>query len=253
MGSLIAFAAVAVDVAFEPQDLDLGDRARTEQRFGGIEFALCQVEAQRGGIAAGAHLDRFLVALRQLLAGYADLGFELHATGIVEAALLRGDLREFALDFGRQGKRLAFGKRRQPCRLGDQRDVLGAVLAQRGNEAGLVDLEQQLILLDHLPLADKYLRNDSAIDRLDDLQLAGGDDLAGAARHLIHFGKRRPDQQHQQDHADRAQDGAGAQWLLLQARPLGIADPVEILVVAVRHPAREQAVDEGRGTLLRRR
>ena len=109
------------------------------------------------------------------------------------------------IDLGRQHERRVLGQGTQARGLGQQRKILHAVFPQRRNKARFVDPEQRLARLDRLAFAHQDFRDDAAVDRLDHLQLARGDDLADAARHLIHRREGRPQHQHQQNDADRAQ------------------------------------------------
>ena len=86
---------------------------------------------------------------------------------------------------GREGDVAAFRLRRQARDLAFQRHLLGAVLAQFRLEAGGVDAQQDLALLDHLAFADQHVGEDAALQVLDHLDLRGGNDLAHADRDFV--------------------------------------------------------------------
>src|SRR3546814_8608176 len=89
--------------------------------------------------------------------------------------------------------------------LAEQAQLLELQLAARGREARVVHPEHDLALLDQLARMDQDLLDDAALQRLDDLKLAGGDNLSFAARDLVDLRPAGPEDDDRQDGYDREQ------------------------------------------------
>jgi hypothetical protein len=211
-----AFAAKARDVALEAQQFHLGDGARTDQRLGHRQFARRQFVRLGRLFVLGAHLDQFLLTLRQLLAGNRGRRFELAAPRLIQAPLLFGSARVFLEHLVRDLERDTLGQRPQTRGLGDQRRVLHAALAHRRHETRLVDAQQDLLGFDDITLVHQNLVHDTAVEALQNLQLPRRNDLALAARDFVDLADRRPHDEQREGHADRLEQDARAQGLLLQ-------------------------------------
>lgn len=114
-------------------------------------------------------------------------------------------------------------------------------------------LQEQVAGLDDLAFAHRDVLDHAAIDRLHDLQLARRAHLGLAPRDFIHLREGGPQQQHDHHHRGDSQQGARTQRLLLQARPVGVARPVEAVVALDRRQPRYQPAKntgaETRGTI----
>ena len=158
-------------VALEAQDVDLRHRAGGQQRPRLCQFLLRQFEAALGRGAARLHLDKLLLALRQLLAVDRQLGRQLRQAQLVELALAFDGALLLVAACGRWLERAVGCQRTQARRARAQRHALHLALAQPGSGAGLIDAQQELAGLDHLALLDQDLDHHATIQRLHDLQL----------------------------------------------------------------------------------
>lgn len=136
------------------------------------------------------------------------------------------DLRNLALEFLRHRKRPAAPERLQPRRFRLQRLRGGTALEQVGDEACGIDAKQQLAGFHGLTLTHRKRLDHAAIERLHDLELRARNHPRLAAGDLVEFGKGSPHQQQDDDHAGSPQQAARTQRFLLQARPVGFAQPI---------------------------
>ena len=99
----------------------------------------------------------------ELLAGDVDGGVQLAGARLPGVALHFDQVGRLLEHFLGRDEGLAGRQRLQARRLGQQRQVLGVVLAQRGGEAGGVDLEQDLAGLDLLAGFHQDFLDDAAV------------------------------------------------------------------------------------------
>ena len=164
-------------------------------------------------------------------------------------------MRVFLLQFRRRHEGLAFRFRGEARRLGEQREVLGPRLAKRGREAGLVDVEDDLVLGDDVADPDRDLGDDAALEVLDDLDLARRDDLALPDRDFLEVGEGGPDEKDQEQDERAADDQEGGARRVLQERPEASRHEIGLgLGLRVgRCLGEEDAIDEVLEALAQRR
>ena len=178
-----------------------------------------------------------------MLSGNRDGRIEFRLLRLVELKLLGDDLRRLLGHLGWRHERLSVGQGLEAGRAGQEAKHLGAVFLDRRCEARLVDLDQQLAGLDDLAFTDEDLGHEATVDALQDLELAGRDDLAVAARDFIDPGDCRPEDENHEDDAQRAQQHAGTQRLLADHGEIGIGSEIDRLFVLAIGQATEHLLD----------
>src|SRR5215831_1237129 len=152
----------------------------------------------------GELLD-FPVLLGCLVAQDRLLRVELIVTDLGVPPLVVGQIRRFLQKIG--GKHDLVG--RLPGYLGlesrygggpEQIALVQVVVV--GLRRGVVDADQDLVLVDDVAFLDEDSGHDAALEILDDLDLARRDDLALAARHDVEDGVVGPDEERNDDDAD---------------------------------------------------
>ena len=156
------------------------------------QFLLREGQAACQGLFAGLEVVHLLTALFDLLADAVEGRLELALPRLEQRALALRNVGAVFKDVRREDDVAALRLRRQARDLAFQRHLLGAVLAQLRLEAGGVDAQQDLALLDHLALADQHVGEDAAFQVLDHLDLRRRDDLAHADRDFIDMRVRGP-------------------------------------------------------------
>ncbi|MNQ14073.1 hypothetical protein D3C85_270120 [compost metagenome] len=140
----------------------------------------------------GAELRQFLDLLLQLLLEDADLAGQPLLARAVQGFLVGGQARSRLGDLLRQLQRPAFTLGTQALDTGLQGEAVGFAFAHVGDEAGVVEAQQPVALVDDLPFADEDLRDNAALQVLDGLHLARGNRLAFAGGDFIEHGEVGP-------------------------------------------------------------
>ncbi|MCY1401656.1 hypothetical protein D9M71_167790 [compost metagenome] len=198
--------------ALQAEDFHLGDGAGLHQRLGHVQLLLDQPQAGAVLLALGAEFGQLLLLLPQLFAEDALLAFQALVACAVERLLVFGQLRRVAGDLLGQGHFAALGLGGQAFHPGHQRQAVSLGLALVGEEAGVVQTQQDVALVHHLALAYEDFRDDAALQVLDDLHLAGRNRLAFASGDFLQHGEVRPGQRHQQQGAGHPDGNAGRPW-----------------------------------------
>ncbi|MNE14496.1 hypothetical protein D3C80_1073770 [compost metagenome] len=130
--------------------------------------------------------------------------------GLVQRQLVLGHLRRFAAYFFRDFKGAPLSLGRQAFDLGGEGIAIRFALALVGQKARVVEAQQGIALVDHLPFANKDFGDDTAFQVLDHLHLARRDRLAFAHGDFIQHREPGPGQGHQQQ-GGRQPDGDARQ------------------------------------------
>ncbi len=124
-----------------------------------------------------------------------SLTVEIVAPRDEQLLLVVADFRRDLLDLRRAGKgalELAGLLEFEPRDARLQRARLGLLLAKAGGVEGVVEANDEVVLLDDLADLHRDFLNDAGLAGLDDLGLRRRYDLAVAARDFIDLGKGRP-------------------------------------------------------------
>src|SRR3546814_545021 len=174
-------------------------------------------------------LLQLLLALVRLLAQDAELVLQPLLTGLEQLVLGPDDLGSLLREAVRKGDLPGAGNLGvEASHLAEQAQLLDLQLAARGREARVVHPEHDLALLDQLARMDQDLLDDAALQRLDDLKLAGGDNLSFAARDLVDLRPAGPEDDDRQEGDDREQEEPQAEPRPLMQGGLDLGGDVEV-------------------------
>ena len=160
----------------QAQHLDVTRRTDPGQVFG--DFQLTAYQPQR---CTYPRLRLF----KPFAPGLVQIGFGGHQCRIVLELIRK--LQCYAFHFGLQ-----------PRHAGQRSPVLGRTLTKVGFGLGRIELGKDLALLDDIPFGDVELRNNTALQRLNNLFARGRDYLAGTGRYLVYFKQIGPYTERQQ-------------------------------------------------------
>lgn len=155
-----------VHFALKPQQRYLRDQSLPDHRRGHVHFPLREPQRFFRRTQAALHAFEFFLPLLVLLAEFAHRRGQFRLPRLVEFAFVVGEIGALSGDFGRKVRRPAFRLGLEPQCPGEQTIIGFLRLAEFRRRRGIVNPEQDLVLLHLRVLAGEQAGDDAAFQIL---------------------------------------------------------------------------------------